>query len=529
MVMETMSSWFSSREFNSTVHLPAIRLVKLIIAALETRRVIYCHFKSNEHISASLLGDTDLDLLFVSEDQELINNVLVEAGLRKFEAIGSRKYPGIVDYIGVDELTGKVVHVHAHFQLIVGETGIKSYHLPWETTFLKARKLDNDSRLYIVCPEFEMILLIVRCSLKINYRQRWRFLLFRIDHAIIGDFAREFDWLKKRISLSSLLSAADLLLPGHKKSSLVRSYEKGLRLSDMLRLRSEIGIFLESNRRLSRFDKYLVILKRKIVGIKADLGVKTIPNKRVLDGEGILIVLLGPDGAGKSTQTKKVYEILSKKIDIHFQYMGSGIGNRSLFRNFLVNLVKLRSKMIGTPYGSRPNHKSDQTRKNDKVEHPAFLKLIYQTIFIFSVALEKRFRLQRIRRYKNKGVIVLCDRFPQIHVLGINDGPRFSTFFTRRNFITDALIRFELACYSYATYVPPDLVIKLIGSDEILSKRRPEMSLKEIVLKQKLIEKLEFPNSTKVVTISADLPMESVTISIMNEIRKLLNNNDDKG
>src|SRR5690554_7566145 len=69
--------------------------------------------------------------------------------------------------------------------------------------------------------------------------------------------------------------------------------------------------------------KYLyfsnVVKKRlnKIPGINFELPRRSLPN------EGVVISLMGPDGAGKSTQTKLITKEFKKKVDVKFIYMRS--------------------------------------------------------------------------------------------------------------------------------------------------------------------------------------------------------------
>ena len=55
-------------------------------------------------------------------------------------------------------------------------------------------------------------------------------------------------------------------------------------------------------------------------------------------------------------------------------------------------------------------------------------KLKWHTIFWFlEVAREKYLNLKKAEKGKNKGRIVICDRYPQTMVEGINDGPKLGS------------------------------------------------------------------------------------------------------
>ena len=46
-----------------------------------------------------------------------------------------------------------------------------------------------------------------------------------------------------------------------------------------------------------------------------------------------------------------------------------------------------------------------------------------RAIWAVVLAWEKRAKLRRAVRARNRGMIVICDRFPQTQVMGYNDGP----------------------------------------------------------------------------------------------------------
>jgi len=57
-------------------------------------------------------------------------------GYKRFIAQAWARYPGIEDWIGFDEETGQLAHVHLHYQLVLGRKYVKEQHLPWEELVL---------------------------------------------------------------------------------------------------------------------------------------------------------------------------------------------------------------------------------------------------------------------------------------------------------------------------------------------------------------------------------------------------------
>jgi hypothetical protein len=166
---------------------------------------------------------------------------------------------------------------------------------------------------------------------------------------------------------------------------------------------------------------------------------------------------LGCDGSGKSTHAKTIAQWLSWKVDVVPIYLGSGDGHNSLLRwplklasNLLRKTVAGSASRIGTTRLRDPGLKQYQ-----------HLMTVSRAIWALALAYEKRIKLRKATRARNRGMIVICDRFPQDQVMGFNDGPLLSHWLNHRSGLLRALARWERIPYRSARLYPPDLVIKL--------------------------------------------------------------------
>ena len=57
-----------------------LQSIDRMLRAFDEKGVVYCHWKSNEHLAEALKGDTDLDVLFLPEQRSLLDKVLNECG-----------------------------------------------------------------------------------------------------------------------------------------------------------------------------------------------------------------------------------------------------------------------------------------------------------------------------------------------------------------------------------------------------------------------------------------------------------------
>ena len=109
-----------------------LALVGRLFQALDQQGIGYCHWKSNANLERSLRGLTDLDLLVARTDSSRFRKVLCQHDFKPALSPPLNIYPAMEDYIGYDRETGLLVHLHIHYQLILGEMGVKNYRLPLE-------------------------------------------------------------------------------------------------------------------------------------------------------------------------------------------------------------------------------------------------------------------------------------------------------------------------------------------------------------------------------------------------------------
>ena len=114
----------------------SLESVANLFQALHQRGVRYCHWKSNLRLEKSLRGQTDLDLLVDRKDSQGFTQILDSHNIKPILAAPGKRYPDVEDYLGLDPVSGKLFHLHVHYQLVLGEQFVKNYRLPLEAHFL---------------------------------------------------------------------------------------------------------------------------------------------------------------------------------------------------------------------------------------------------------------------------------------------------------------------------------------------------------------------------------------------------------
>ena len=424
---------------------------------LEKESVRYCHWKSNEHLEAGLDGETDLDILVDQSAHTSFESIATAFGFLRFESVSYLTYPDIEDFIGLDLATGKLVHLHTHWRLRVGKKFVKDVRLPWEELILSTRQKDESTRIWIIRPEIEFILLIVRRVLKnrLNPEAAFSRQLFSADES------REYVWLSARCDPDKLtLFGSQLVSPVF--AELLKDSTALLHKGTYLGMESQF-IHMLRNMPQETGKPAILALEIRYLTRKAYAMLRLVAHKilhlpvlyrRGLPKGGRIIVFVGVDGAGKSTILAETFHRFSWKIDTYRMYFGSGDGESSLLRTPLRLIARRRTKRRGdyTATSQADRERSTSTKK----------MRIAKVIWAILLASEKKKKFILAQKAREKGLLVLCDRYPQTSFPGLNDGPLLDNWSKDPSSIKRAIAAWEHRIYSLSGLIVPDLVIRLV-------------------------------------------------------------------
>ena len=91
---------------------PVLGILRSLFDRLHAEGIRYCHWKSNEHLDASLIGRTDVDVLVDRRAIVPLTRLLGDLGFKRFVVKAGLGYPGIEDYVGFDRDSGALTHLH---------------------------------------------------------------------------------------------------------------------------------------------------------------------------------------------------------------------------------------------------------------------------------------------------------------------------------------------------------------------------------------------------------------------------------
>jgi hypothetical protein len=490
---------------------PVVRSLQTLLTSFEKANITYCYWKSSRRVHAVLAGEADLDLLIARSDQHRAHQVLLECGFKLFPCVAHRDHPAISSFLGYDEPTGRIVHVHAYFRLVIGESLLKNYRLPWEDAILSWAIPHPTLPFRILDPVSEALLLMVRACLELRpldpvTLRHWR--------ATKDRFARDRAELAERVDRGLFRSRAGDLMDEDLADRLADAMYDGGALEVQGGLRRRVRKEFAAFRTYNAVEGRLRSVGRAVLWITGGLNKQWVhaprPWGRRAPGGGIVVAVIGVDGSGKSTLTAEIRAWLGSEIDVLPTYFGTGDGRPSLLLLPLKLMVPLITPLLGTkPKGA--SHGSVSSRP------PGVLYSMLLVLWATVLTVEKRLKLLAARRAAGRGMVVVADRYAQNEILDFNDGP----LMPRVKGAPRWLRRFEERPYALASRLPPELVIRLQATPEALAAREPDMDVAVIRDRLAALRRLTFPGA-RVVDVDAEQPLAEVIRATKCEIWRLL-------
>lgn len=221
-----------------------------------------------------------------------------------------------------------------------------------------------------------------------------------------------------------------------------------------------------------------------------------------------MIAIVGCDGSGKSTVGERVLAHAEEFAPSVLVHVGKQSGN---FSRWLTS-QPVFGRFIKRSF-SKHSEKTHSRRKTNK--NPTFLPSLVK--YMFTLRRVRRFR--RMLALREKGLIVITDRFPQLELKAF-DGPQLSVE-AEGSFLVRWFARREHADFEWMTSHIPDLVIRLNVDIDTAMQRKPDHDRESLSKKIDIMPKLTYQGAP-IVDIDTSQPLEKVVAEATTALSALL-------
>jgi thymidylate kinase len=475
-----MASIFLSQPAKServTAGIP-LESVASLCRSLEAASIRYCHWKSNNTLDQSASGDKDLDFLVARGDSLKFSAVLSKCGFKLAHPPADKRIPGVLDYFGYDTSADKWIHVHAHYQLIMGHDLSKKCRLALEEPYLESSVQRGIFK--VPAPEFEFIVFVVRMMLK---HSTWQAViagegrLRPAERQELHDLRDQVDRIRVNGLLERHLPYLGVTLFWSCLDALAPNSSIGCRL----RVGHQLEASLRAQARRGGLSEFFVKLSRQVASAVRWRTRRT-PLKYRLGSGGVAIAIVGGDGAGKSTAVDGLHRWLSKYFSITCVHFGKPAW--SLVTIAVRGVLKI-GQLVGL-YGVETAVRD--TLAEESPVSPGYAWLIREVCR----ARDRYWTYVTARRRALNGGFVIFDRYPLAQI-ELMDGPLTRRFVRDlagrpgagqflRPHTDNRMVRFlvQLEENYYKQIVRPELLIVLRVDPETAVQRKQDEQEREV-------------------------------------------------
>jgi thymidylate kinase len=465
-------------------------LVAQVSDALEAAGILYCQWKGHgkrDRWSAAL---GDLDLLVDRRAASRFGIALERLGFKLAIPAPDLHVPGVISYLGLDASLGRLVHVHAHFHLVIGSAWRRHYHLPIETAILDASGPRVPFR--TPSPEHELLLFVLHQVLRHDLRGLWR----SGEPAWLRQIEPELHRLESAANPRRVAAELHRLLPDVSHRLFLRCLESlrpGCAAATGIRARSALEWRLRTYLRRPPLTSLAARAVRPALRAGLRNGWRWLPGKRLAAG-GSVIALVGADGAGKSTCATSLVQWLGAELQTRRVHLGRP--PRRLLTYLAGGALKLARRF-------------DQRRKRTE---PSRLTHHLELARHVSTARDRYLLYRRVRRFAAQGGLAICERYPipENHALA---GPSAA-----QGLATAAQSRLasrlrDVETTYYARIGAPNLLVVLQIDPEAAVARKTDEPADYVLARARLLWDVDWSNSSARI-VDAGRPLEEVVAEL---------------
>jgi hypothetical protein len=219
-----------------------------------------------------------------------------------------------------------------------------------------------------------------------------------------------------------------------------------------------------------------------------------------------LIAVVGSDGSGKSTLAADILAHIRQSRPAEMGYLGLGSGEQGRAIG--------RWPLIGAPLQRFLEGVADRLRDPE-----ATIPGIIAARYAMRRSRKRRARFDALLERRRQGVTIVTDRYPQLEVPGLHDGPILAGKPGSES--VKMLQHRERALYAGMAIWVPTLVIRLNVDVDTVMARKPDHVRALIERKVATVEQLGF-NGAPIVDLDATMPYEEELALALAAVEKAL-------
>ena len=323
-----------------------LRIVRELTRALHAADLSYCHWKGNARLQEAVGGQRDLDILVDRNRALALSEILATVGFKRFTSSAWVAVPAVEDHLALDSETGRLVHLHLHYRLTVGDGVLKGYRLPWEALALATRQFDPAVGMYVADPHMELLLLIASRAVSLGPFDRISGWLGRPygDARVRSDLR----WLTARTDPQRLAELSDGLL-GQAATRLLLEFvrsEPSYRLLRALRRRAmpPLSVYRSYTPAAAGVSRGIRILAGLAVALNRRVLRSLVIFGRIIPNGGLVIAFEGGDHGERAILVDRIAAWLTWKLDVLVLDWGGGDRQLRGFAGAITALVRARNR-----------------------------------------------------------------------------------------------------------------------------------------------------------------------------------------
>jgi hypothetical protein len=287
-------------------------LVERLAEALAAQGIRYCQWKGKWRLGS----EGDIDLLVDSQAIPRFRGLIQEKGFKAVVPSGERQIPGVESYLGHDPAMARPVHLHVHYRLVVGDYWRTMYRLPIEKPLLEGSQAGEPFR--VPAPAYQFLVYVLRMMLRMRgwplpvSQARW-----------LGGIQGQLDYLEGRCdrdALSDILVRHLPIVDLHLFDRCLLALRGQSDPAESAAIRRELHQRLRAHSRPPSIPALLAACGEKI--LPAPLRPMLFDGRMRPSGGGVVVALVGADGAGKSTCAEQLCEWLGADIPTLHAHLG---------------------------------------------------------------------------------------------------------------------------------------------------------------------------------------------------------------